>query len=197
MGPRAEKAEATRARLIGIAADLFGRRGYEGTSIEEVLERAGVSKGALYHHFPSKEALFEAVFRTGEQLSMEEIAQAAMKETEPLDMLRAGCQAWLDLVMDPHVQRVALIDGPAVLGWQRWREIDEEYAFGLTKKALQRAADAGSIRAENVDMLAHLALAMLGEAAMLIARAEDREKARVEAGEAVDRMIAALAHGAR
>ena len=197
MGPRAEKAEATRARLIDIAADLFGRRGYEVTSIEEVLERAGVSKGALYHHFPSKEALFEAVYRTGEQLSMEEVAKAAMKETEPLDMLRAGCQAWLDLVMDPHVQRVALIDGPAVLGWQRWREIDEEYAFGLTKKALQAAADAGSIRAENVDMLAHMALAMLGEAAMLIARAEDREKARIEAGEAVDRLIAALAHGAR
>jgi AcrR family transcriptional regulator len=197
LGPRAEKGEATRARLIEIAADLFGRRGYEATSIEEVLERAGVSKGALYHHFPSKEALFEAVYRTGEQLSMEEVAKAAMKETEPLDMLRAGCQAWLDLVMDPHVQRVALIDGPAVLGWQRWREIDEEYAFGLTKKALQRAADAGSIRAENVDMLAHMALAMLGEAAMLIARATDREKARVEAGEAVDRLIAALAYGAR
>lgn len=197
MGPRTEKAEATRARLVDIAADLFGRRGYEGTSIEEVLDRAGVSKGALYHHFPSKEALFEAVYRTGEQLCMEEIAKAALKETEPLDMLRAGCQAWLDLVMDPHVQRVALIDGPAVLGWQRWREIDEEYAFGLTKKVLQQAADAGAIRAENVDMLAHLALAMLGEAAMLIARAKDREKARVEAGEAVDRLIAALAHGAR
>jgi hypothetical protein len=127
---------------------------------------------------------------------MEEIAKAALKETDPLMMLRAGCQTWLDMVMDPHVQQVALIDGPAVLGWQRWREIDEEYAFGLTKKALQLAADAGAIRAENVDMLAHMALAMLGEAAMLIARADDRETARVEAGAAVDRLIAALAHGA-
>ncbi len=194
---RAEKAEATRGRLIEVAGELFATKGYEATSIEEVLERAQVSKGALYHHFPSKEALFEEVFRTGEQQCMEELAKVAMKETEPLQMLRAGCQAWLDMAMDPHVQQIALIDGPAVLGWQRWRTIDEEYAFGLTKKVLQLAADAGSIRAENVDMLAHMALAMLGEAAMLIARADDPEKARVEAGQAVDRLIAALAHGAK
>ena len=196
MGPRTEKAEATRGRLIEIAGSLFAERGYENTSIEDVLEQAGVSKGALYHHFPSKDVLFEAVYRAGEQACMEEIAKAAMKETDPLMMLRAGCQSWLDMVMDPHVQQVALIDGPSVLGWQRWREIDEEYAFGLTKKALQGAADAGAIRAENVDMLAHMALAMLGEAAMLIARAENREQARDEAGAAVDRLIAALAHGA-
>jgi AcrR family transcriptional regulator len=196
LGPRTDRAVATRARLIEIAAELFGERGYEGTSIDEVLERAEVSKGALYHHFPSKEALFEAVYRAGEQLCMEEIAKAALKETEPMQMLRVGCQAWLDLVMDEHVQQIALIDGPSVLGWQRWREIDEEYAFGLTKKVLQQAADAGAIKADNVDLLAHMALAMLGEAAMLIAGAKDREKARADAGQAVDRLIAALALGA-
>jgi AcrR family transcriptional regulator len=158
-----------------------------------VLERAGVSKGALYHHFASKDALFEAVFRFGEQLCLGAIAEKAMTESDPLAMLRAGCHAWLDLVMDPHVRRIAVIDGPAVLGWQRWRDIDEEYAFGLTKKALQAAADAGAIRATNVDMLAHMTLAILGEAAMLIARADDPEAARREAGEMLDRMIGALA----
>jgi hypothetical protein len=124
---------------------------------------------------------------------MEEIAKVAMKETDPLEMLRAGCQAWLDMVMDPHIRQIALIDGPAVLGWQRWREIDEEFAFGLTKKAIEHAAEAGAIVAENVDLTAHLAFAMLGEAAMLIARAEDHAKARAEAGAAVDRLIGALA----
>jgi hypothetical protein len=124
---------------------------------------------------------------------MEEIAKASLKETAPLEMLRAGCQMWLDMVMDPHIRQIALIDGPSVLGWRRWREIDEEYAFGLTKSVLQLAADAGAIRGENVEMTAHLALAMLGEAAMLIAQAEDMKKARVEAGEAVNRLIAALA----
>jgi len=182
--------------LIEVAGELFGSRGYDDTSIEEVLERTGVSKGALYHHFGSKEALFEAVYRTGEQLCLEEVAKAAMKEIDPIERLRAGCQAWLDISMDPHVKQIALIDGPAVLGWQRWREIDEEYAFGLTKHALQEAADAGAIRADNVDTVAHLALAMLGEAAMLIAQAKDGRKARKEAGEAVDRLIAALTLGA-
>jgi AcrR family transcriptional regulator len=197
LGPRAEKAEATRARLIEVAAELFGERGYEATSIEEVLDRAEVSKGALYHHFASKEALFEAVYRTGELKCVEEIAKAGLKETEPLEMLRAGCQAWLDMVLDPHVRQVAIIDGPAVLGWHRLREIDEEYALGLTKEVLQLAADAGAIRGGNVDLLAHLALAMLGEAAMVVALAQDPTKARAEAGEVVDRLVAALAHGAK
>jgi hypothetical protein len=94
--------------------------------------------------------------------------------------------------MDRHVRRIAIIDGPAVLGWQRWREIDEEFAFGLTKKALQAALEAGAIRTQNVDMLAHMTLAVLGEAAMLIARAPDPAAARKEAGAAVNRMIDAL-----
>jgi AcrR family transcriptional regulator len=191
---QAERAETTRGRLIEAAGELFGTRGYEDTSIEDVLEQAAVSKGALYHHFPSKEALFEAVFVEGEKNCMTTIATAAMAATDYVSSLRIGCQTWLDLVMDPHVRRIAIIDGPAVLGWARWRELDEEYAFGLTKKVLQSAADAGAINAPNVDMLAHMTLAMLGEAAMLIARADDPKTARIEAGEAVDRLIDALTH---
>jgi AcrR family transcriptional regulator len=187
-----ERAEATRARLIDVAGELFGNRGYEATSIEDVLEKAEVSKGALYHHFSSKESLFEAVFVEGERECMKTIAAAAMAASDYIESLRIGCQTWLDMVMDPHVRRIAVIDGPAVLGWQRWREIDEEFAFGLTKKVLQAAADAGAIKVGNVDMLAHMTLAMLGEAAMLIARAPDPKVARVEAGEAVDRLIDAL-----
>jgi AcrR family transcriptional regulator len=186
------RAEATRGRLIEVARELFGTRGYEATSIEEVLERAGVSKGALYHHFPSKEALFEAVFIEGSRACLHEVAAAAMRETDAVEQLRAGCQQWLDLVMDQQRRRIAVIDGPAVLGWQRWREIDEEYAFGLTRRALQTAMDSGAIRAQNADMLAHMTLAMLGEAAMLIARSSKPKAARAEAREVVDRMIDAL-----
>jgi AcrR family transcriptional regulator len=190
---KAERAAGTRGRLIEVAVELFGSRGYEHTSIEEVLEQAGVSKGALYHHFDSKEALFEAVFKWGEQHCMQEVAAAAMKETEHLDVLRAGCQRWLDMVMDPHVRQIALIDGPAVLGWQRWREIEEEFAFGLTKKVLEHADEQGAIRKTNVDMLAHMTLAMLGEAAMLIALSDDPERARKEAGAVVDQLIDSFA----
>jgi AcrR family transcriptional regulator len=190
---QAQRAETTRGRLIEVAAELFGTRGYEATSIEDVLEQAGVSKGALYHHFSSKEALFEAVYVEGENECMTKIAEAAMSAADPISGLRVGCQTWLDLVMDPHIRRIALIDGPAVLGWSRWREIDERYAFGLTKHALQTAVDAGALKPTNVDMLAHLTIAMLGEAAMLIARATDTVKARAEAGEMVNMMIDALA----
>ena len=192
MATKTEQAEATRARLLKVAGHLFGTKGYEATPIEEVLERAGVSKGALYHHFPSKEALFEAVFIEGERDCMRKVSAAAMQETDPLEQLRAGCQTWLDLVMDRQTRRIAVIDGPSVLGWQRWREIDEEFAFGLTKKAISRAVETGRIRRQNVDMLAHFTIAMLGEAAMLIARAPDPEAARVEARDVVDRLIDAL-----
>jgi AcrR family transcriptional regulator len=191
MTTKSERAGATRSRLVEVATELFGTRGYDATSIEEVLERAEVSKGALYHHFPSKEALFEAVFVEGERECLKRVAEAAMTP-DPLDRLRAGCQAWLDLVMDQRVRRIAVIDGPAVLGWQRWREIEEEYAFGLTKKGIEAAMAAGAIRVQNSDMIAHMTLAVLGEAAMLIARAPDVDAARAEAGEAVNRMIAAL-----
>lgn len=195
MGVKADQAEATRARLIEVAAELFAEKGYEDTPIEDVLVRAGVSKGALYHHFPSKEALFEAVYREGEQRCMTDIHASAMTAPDPLAALRAGCQTWLDLAMEPAVRQVALIDGPAVLGWEKWRKIDEEYAFGITRNALQKAVEAGQIRAQNVDLLAHMALAMLGEAAMLIARSDDPATARREAGEAVDRLIDAIARG--
>jgi len=189
---KTERAEATRSRLLKVGWDLFSEHGYDATSIEDVLESAGVSKGALYHHFPSKEALFEAVFIEGERDCMQKVAAAAMKERDHVEKLRAGCQTWLDLVMDRQVRRVAVIDGPAVLGWQRWREIDEEYAFGLTKKAIEHAMQAGKVRQQNADLVAHMTIAMLGEAAMLIARASDPKAAREEARETIDRLIDAL-----
>jgi AcrR family transcriptional regulator len=189
---KAGRAEATRTQLLKVANHLFGTRGYEATSIEEVLARAGVSKGALYHHFASKEALFEAVFIESERDCMRQVSAAAMTETDHVERLRAGCQKWLDLVMDRQVRRIAVIDGPAVLGWQRWREIDEQYAFGMTKKSLQLAMEAGRIRQQNADMLAHMTTGMLGEAAMLIARAPDPKAAREEARDLINRMIDAL-----
>jgi AcrR family transcriptional regulator len=189
---KAEQAEQTRRRLIKVATGLFAVRGYEDTPIEEVLRVAGVSKGALYHHFPNKEALFEAVFREQCARSMDHIKKAAVEATDPLDMLRSGCQAWLDMTMDPSVRRITLIDGPGVLGWQRWREIDQEHYVGLVKHALEAATEAGQIRAQNIDLMAHLACAMLGEAAMLIAQAQDPVAARQDAGLAVNRLIDAV-----
>lgn len=195
MSKKAEQAGTTRRRLVKVATGLFAVRGYEATPIEEVLRLAGVSKGALYHHFPNKEALFEAVFREQCVRSMDHILKAAVEAQDPLEMLRAGCQAWLDLMMDPSVRRITCIDGPAVLGWQRWREIDQEYYVGLVKHALEEAVESGAIPSQNIDLMAHLACAMLGEAAMIIAQAPEPTKARADAGFAVNRLIDAVARG--
>jgi len=192
VGSKAEQAEATRAELVRVAQALFSERGYEATPIEEVLARAGVSKGALYHHFPNKEALFEAVFRTCEARGADRIGVAVKDASDPLEILRIGANTWLDMTMDPKVRQVSLIDGPSVLGWERWRAIDEEYGFGLVKAVLQAAMDAGLIAEQPLEMLAHMVLAMLGEAALVIARSDDPQRARGEAGEAIDRLISAL-----
>ena len=190
---RAEQGGATRRRLIDVAAELFAERGYEATPLEEILARTGVSKGALYHHLPNKEALFEAVFREMATETMELIAKAAIESPDPLEMLRLGAQAWLDQMMDAGRRRISCVDGPAVLGWAKFRQIDEEFYVGMVRKVLEAAVESGRIPKQNVELLAHMSIAILGEAAMVIAGADDPVEARKEAGEAVDRMLDGLA----
>jgi AcrR family transcriptional regulator len=189
---KAEQAAATRGELVKAAKELFAARGYAGTSIEDVLARVGVSKGALYHHFPSKEALFQAVFEENEQELLDQVMAVTRGLADPLEVMRKGCQVWLDLTMDPAVRRISFIDGPAVLGWQLWRDLDAKYGFGVVKRALQRAMDAGRIENQSVELLAHILVAGLGEAAMVIARSDDPKRARREAGDTMLRLLDGL-----
>jgi AcrR family transcriptional regulator len=126
---RRVRGEATRERLLSTARALFGERGYEGTSIDAVLERSGVARGALYHHFDSKAELFDAVAEEVFVEIAERTAAAGQSTTDPLERLRAGSHAWLVMALDPAVQRIALLDPPTVLGWARWRELDEQYTL--------------------------------------------------------------------
>ena len=182
MSIRVEQGQATRQQLVAVATDLFARHGYEGTSIEAVLAASELSRGALYHHFASKEALFEAVLERVEQTIAERIVAAASAGPDPVSRLRAGCLAWLRIAEDPTAQQIALIDAPSVVGWQKWREIDGRYAFGLLKSALAAVAAEGRIPAEQVELLAHMLLAALLELALVIARA-DKPRAALETGE--------------
>jgi AcrR family transcriptional regulator len=191
---RRERGAATRARLLTTARELFGALGYEGTSIETVLERSGVARGALYHHFPSKADLFDAV---AEDVFVE-IAQrtdaAARRATDPLARLRAGSHAWLDMALDPAIQRIALLDPVAVLGWSRWRALDEQFTLGGLRAALRRLAREGRIPTGQDELLANMLLAALNEAALYIAYADD-QPAALEAGRAavdtlLDRLVA-------
>jgi len=192
---RVERGRATREKLLATARCLFGRDGYEATSVEAVLREAGVARGSLYHHFDNKPALFDAVLDQVVAETAAQAAAAAAKHDDPVEGLRAGCATWLRLSLDPAVQQIALVDAPAVLGWSRWRELDEQYTLGGVRRSLQSLADAGRVPAEQVDSLANMLLAAVGEAALLIVRAEDPEAALASGLAAFDTLLDRLAAG--
>ena len=186
------RGEATRGQLIAIATRMFAERGYEDTSIEAVLREAGVSRGSLYHHFPSKEALFEAVAEEVETSVGAQTIAAATGFESPVESMRAGFVAWIRLAGDPVVRRILLIDGPSVLGWERWRAMEEQHALGLIKAGVQIIADQGQARPELVSMLAHVLLASVNEVALLVARADDKEAAMQAGAEVIGELLRRL-----
>jgi AcrR family transcriptional regulator len=193
MNVKAQQSEATRAALVAAARPLFAERGYAGVGTEEIVRTAGVTRGALYHHFADKKDLFRAVYEDVERELVEQIAAGALNAADPVEALRAGSQAWLDACEEPGIQQIALLDAPSVLGWEEWREIGMRYGFGLVQGTLQAAMDAGLLEPQPVRPLAHLVLGAIDEAAMLVARADDGGKTRREIGESVERFLDHLA----
>jgi AcrR family transcriptional regulator len=189
---RAEHSEATRQALVSAARRLFATRGYADTSIELIVQRARVTRGALYHHFDDKRQLFRAVYEESARELADAIESAAEAQPRPELYLEVGCNAFLDACMDPGVQRIALLDGPSVLGWKDWHEIEAEATLGMLTEALQLAMDAGYLEQQPVEPLAALVFGALGEAGMFIARAEDVDGAREAMGKTVARLIEGL-----
>ncbi|HKA52114.1 MAG TPA: TetR/AcrR family transcriptional regulator [Candidatus Binatia bacterium] len=190
---KAEQSELTQGALLKAARELFTAKGYADTATEEIVQRAGVTRGALYHHFRDKEELFQAVFEAAERELVEKVRAAiGSAQFGPWEGLSVGCQAFLDACLEPAVQRIILLDAPAVLGWETWRRIDAEYGLGLVRQGLQAAVDTGYVDPLPVDPLAHILLGALNEAAMVIARAEDVQAARAEVGAVVDRLLKGL-----
>ena len=171
---QAERSEATRAELVRVARELFAANGFAETPIELVAERAGVTKGALYHHFRNKRDLFQAVFEQIETELCEGVVVAAAAAGDDVWLaLQNGVRAFMEAALDPACQRVVLIEGPSVLGWEEWREIEERYGYGLTKASLETAMEAGVLVKRPVEPLARLFLAALSEAAVQVARSSD------------------------
>ncbi len=186
------RGEVTRSRLVAVATRIFAERGYEDTSIEAVLHEAGVSRGSLYHHFGGKEALFEAVAEDVEDQVGAQTVAAAAGTAGPVAALRAGFLAWIRLAGDPVVQRILLIDAPSVLGWERWRAMEERHALGLIRAVLQSVADEGSLRPELVGTLAHVLLASVNEVALLVARSDDPQAAMAAGADTIDELLRRL-----
>ena len=189
---KAEQADATRTALGAAARQLFTERGYAATSTTEIVGRAGVTRGALYHHFAAKEDLFRAVFEQLEDEVTKHVAKEALTSADPLEQLRRGTRAYLDACIDPAVQRVVLLEGPSVLGWQTWQEIEQRYGYGLVVAGVDAAIGAGLIAAQPVEPLAHVLFGALTEAGMVVARADDPGAAGAEMEAAMDRLLDGL-----
>jgi len=189
---QAERSEATREALIAAARRLFTERGYENVGTEEVVRAAGVTRGALYHHFGGKASLLDAVYGRIEAESTERVARIVLGSElhSPLDAMKAGIAAFLEECAKPELRQIALHDAPAVLGWERWREIGAANGLGLIEASLGAAIDAGEIRPLPVKQTAHLLMGALDEAAMVLAR--DR---RPEAGTELTEVLVTLLEG--
>ena len=189
-----QRSRVTREKLVVAARALFAERGYAAVGTEEIVRAAGVTRGALYHQFrEGKEALFEAVFEVVEAETTQRIAETALASAaSPEAALRAGARAFLEICTEPEVERIALLDAPSVLGWERWREIGFRYGLGLVAATLQAGIDDGAIAPQPVTPLAHLLLGALDEGALYVARADDAATARAEVEVVIDRLIDGL-----
>ena len=185
---QAERRATTRAALLDAARALFADKGFAATGREEIVERAGVTRGAMYHHFASKDALFQAVYEQIEGELMAAIMAAAETTADPVEMLRRGASAFLDAAADPAVRRVVLLDAPSVLPPTLRRELTEQYGLGATRAVLEAAMHRGEVREAPVDALATVVLAAMHAAAELVAEGHDRGAV----GEIGDRMIEGL-----
>jgi AcrR family transcriptional regulator len=189
---QAERSESTRGALIAAARRLFAERGYAAVGTEEIVRAAGVTRGALYHHFDGKRDLLRVVYEELEAELAQELADRFTPDAGALETLRAGAEMFLDHCLEPEVQRIVLLDAPAVLGWEEWREIGARYALGLIEALLAAGMESGEIRRQPIESLSHALLGALDEVAMVVARADDPTVARAEAGETLETLVAAL-----
>jgi AcrR family transcriptional regulator len=192
---QSDRSAATRAALVGAARRLFASSGFAGVGTEVIVRAAGVTRGALYHQFSDKVDLFAAVY---EQIEAELVASlardiAAGPASDPIEAMRRGADAWLEACADPEIQQIVLLDGPAVLGWERWREIALRHCLGLVEGAVSAAIEAGRLPRQPVGPLAHVLVGALDEAAIYAARAGDPQAARAEMRAVLHDLINGLA----
>jgi len=182
---------STRASLVAAGRQLFGASGFADTSMDDIASAAGVTKGAVYHHFSGKDALFRAVYEQVKREITEKVAPSFLLP-DPWDALIAGCQATLDAHLDPEVQRIALFDGRAVLGWEVAREIDSRYGAIVLRGALRSAMNADVIEHQPLAPLAQLLNGAITEACLLIADAQDPIESRAAVGAVLLRILEGL-----
>lgn len=173
---REQYSEATRAALLDAATAQFAERGYVRTALDDVATATQVTRGAVYHHFDGKQALFEAVLDRLETEAMQRISEAAARTSDPWDAALAGLDAFLDRCCDPVYGRVVWQEGPVALGWSGWKECEEKYAYGLTEQFLRNLMEAGYVDPAPLETSSRLVFGLLGAAGLALAEADDASK---------------------
>lgn len=188
---QADRSAATREALVAAGRRLFAVQGFADVSTDAIAAEAGVTRGALYHQFADKLALFDAVVDAVEADVAARLAEhvAAAGMTDPVEGIRLAIRVWLEICVEPESHRIALLDGPSVLGWARWRELCQLHVFGLAEALLAQGMAAGRIRRQPARPLAHILMGASDEAALYVVEAADHARARAEMIEVIDQLI--------
>ncbi|HEY3880835.1 MAG TPA: TetR/AcrR family transcriptional regulator [Trebonia sp.] len=191
---QADRSATTRDALIAAARQLFAEQGFADVPTDAIVAAAGVTRGALYHQFADKTALFDAVVEAVEADIARRLADevAAAGISDPIEAMRCAVSTWLDICVEPEIHRIALIDGPSVLGWARWREVCKRHVFGLVQALLTQALELGAIRPQPVQPLAHVLMGAGDEAALYVAEAADHAQARAEMIAVLDQLVGGM-----
>ena len=190
---RVDNIESTRTALVDSAKELFTKRGYAGTSLEAIVKRARVTKGALYHHFSGKQTLFEAAFNLVETAAMNRMSVVVDGDGSAWERAMAGIRAYVRVCLEPSYQRIVIHEAPVVMGWERWREAEEHFSFGLVRATVEALVDAGEIERLPVEVTARILFGALSAGAETIASSPDQKKAAAD----VMRTIVAVMEGMR
>lgn len=183
----------TRRELLDAGRDLFSSKGYADARTVEIVARAGLTRGALYHHFGSKEGLFvEVLEEVHNELSAEVRRRAQLSNSSVVEAIRLGFQAWLDVALQPNVRQILLIDGPAVVGWETWHEIDLRHGFGITSQAVELAMEVGELKPASVHELTHVLLGAVTQAGLELSRLDNPNAARARYGKVIDLLLDGL-----
>ncbi|OLF16587.1 TetR/AcrR family transcriptional regulator [Actinophytocola xanthii] len=190
---RVDYTESTRAALVDSALELFTRRGYAGTSLDAIVTGARVTKGALYHHFSGKQALFEAAFDLVETAALDRLTAAVAGDGPAWERALAGVEAYVGLCLEPSYQRIVIHEGPVVMGWERWRQAEERFSYGLVRSTVAALIEAGEIERLPLEVTARILFGALSAGAEAIAGSADPKAAAAD----VTKTIVAVLTGMR
>lgn len=194
---RVDYTESTRQALVDSALDLFTKRGYAATSLDMIVKRARVTKGALYHHFSGKQALFEAAFDAVETAAIKRMAVVVDGDGSAWDNAMAGIHAYVGVCLEPSYQRIVIHEAPVVMGWERWREAEEHFSYGLVRATVESLVESGEIEPLPVEVTARVLFGALSAGAETIAGSPDPKKTAADVTKTITTVMTGMRKMAR